>query len=435
LRCFDLSPIFASMQPLKVIELFAGVGGFRLALEAVKNAEGGAAFQTIWNNQWEPNSKIQHASNIYVKCFGHEGHSNEDIERVIAVDFTSIPDHDVLVGGFPCQDYSVANTLSRSSGLVGKKGVLWWSIHAILERKKNPPKYLLLENVDRLLQSPAKQRGRDFAVMLASLSDLGYAVEWRVVNAADYGMPQRRRRTFIIGYHKTSELYTTISSLENPFDHILSDGPIATALPCEPVIKDWPKEYELKGSLSEITNTFNAANGPSQFENTGLIFDRRVFTLKTKPDYLGKRITLGQVLQPVSEVPTQFFLPENQLEKWRYAKGGKSIERTSKSGHKYNFKEGGMRFPDPQNAPSRTVVTSEGGTTPNRMTHVVEQEGRLRRLTPTELERLNMFPDGHTDGVSDTRRAFLMGNALVVGVIAKLGQALHEAITTVTEPA
>jgi len=69
------------------------------------------------------------------------------------------------------------------------------------------------------------------------------------------------------------------------------------------------------------------------------------------------------------------------------------------------------------------------------MTHVVEQDGVLRRLTPIELERLNMFPDNHTEGVSDSRRAFLMGNALVVGVVERLGTALYEAITQVTEPA
>lgn len=418
-----------------MVELFAGVGGFRLGLEKVCNADGTPVFHTIWNNQWEPNSKIQYASDIYVRRFGAEGHCNEDLERVVAVNFSQIPDHDMLVGGFPCQDYSVANTLSRASGLVGKKGVLWWSIHAILERKKNPPKYLLLENVDRLLKSPATQRGRDFAVMLASLANLGYAVEWRVVNAADYGMPQRRRRVFFLGYHHSSELYRQLAAMENPFDHIMSDGPMATALPCEPVVKEWPTEFLLKGGLADITNHFNSEAENSPFQNTGLMFDRRVFTLKTTAAYFGKRTTLGEVLQPLSEVPKQFIIAKKDLSKWTYQKGGKKIERVSKTGHSYHFSEGGMRFPDAQDMPSRTIVTSEGSASPSRMTHVVEQEGKLRRLTPLELERLNMFPDGHTEGASDTKRAFLMGNALVVGVIEKLGAALHEAIAHVNQPA
>lgn len=423
------------MEPLRVIELFAGVGGFRIGLDRVNEAEGNPVYQTIWSNQWEPNATAQHASDIYVRCFGAKDHSNEDLERIVAVDFAQVPDHDLMVGGFPCQDYSVATAAAKASGLIGKKGVLWWSIHAILERKKTPPKYLMLENVDRLIQSPAKQRGRDFAVILASLSDLGYAVEWRVINAADYGMPQRRRRTFILAYHKSSVIYNEIVGLENHFDHILVDGPIAAAFPCDPVVKDWPKEFQLDGGLAEITNHFNETNSSVPFENTGLMFDRRVFTLKTKPDYLDTRQTLGSILQPLNEVPKQFIIAKTELPKWKYYKGGKKIERTSKSGHTYLFAEGAMRFPDALNMPSRTIVTREGSTSASRMTHVVEQEGKLRRLTPLELERLNMFPDNHTEGLKDIRRAFLMGNALVVGVITKLGQALYEAIAQVNEPA
>ena len=105
---------------------------------------------------------------------GDKGHSNENIEEV---DTKDIPDCDVLVGGFPCQDYSVATTIKNSKGLKGKKGVLWWSIERIIREKKNKPKYLILENVDRLLKSPSNQRGRDFAVMLGCLNQLGYPVE------------------------------------------------------------------------------------------------------------------------------------------------------------------------------------------------------------------------------------------------------------------
>ena len=162
---------------LKVVELFAGVGGFRIGLEKTKK------FEVIWSNQWEPLTKTQqHASWVYENKFGKKNHSNENIEEV---DTKVIPDCDVLVGGFPCQDYSVATTLKNSKGLKGKKGVLWWSIERILREKKKKPKYLILENVDRLLKSPSKQRGRDFAVMLSCLNKLDYAVEWRVINAAE----------------------------------------------------------------------------------------------------------------------------------------------------------------------------------------------------------------------------------------------------------
>ena len=189
---------------IKTVELFAGVGGFRIGLERANEKSEKNFFDIVWSNQWEPSTKTQHASAIYEHVWGSEGHMNADIETI---DINDIPDHDLLVGGFPCQDYSVATTLKNSKGLIGKKGVLWWSINRILTQKKIKPKYLIFENVDRLLSSPSTQRGRDFAVMLKCLDDLGYAVEWRIINAADYGFPQRRRRVFFIGYHKSSNLY------------------------------------------------------------------------------------------------------------------------------------------------------------------------------------------------------------------------------------
>ena len=175
------------MRKCKVIELFAGVGGFRVGLERA-DAD---FYKVVWANQWEPATKTQHAAMVYEKNFGEGSISNIDINSVSVND---IPDHDMLVGGFPCQDYSVASTLSRSKGIEGKKGVLWWSIYNILKQKGDTrPAVLLLENVDRLLLSPASQRGRDFAIILECLNEMGYIAEWRVINAADYGMPQKRR--------------------------------------------------------------------------------------------------------------------------------------------------------------------------------------------------------------------------------------------------
>lgn len=412
---------------IRVIELFAGVGGFRLGLDRVKHHDGSPAYRTIWSNQWEPDKTTQHASDIYVKAFGSEGHSNEDIERVVASQFSTIPDHDLLVGGFPCQDYSVARPLNQAEGLVGRKGVLWWSIHTLLERKKNRPAHLLLENVDRLIKSPASQKGRDFAVMLASLANLGYAVEWRVVNAADYGQPQRRRRVFIIGHHVSSASYQRLANT-SPSDWLVDEGPMAQALPCEADVRDWPAEFTLDGDLAQITNEFGRKTDHI-FHNTGLMIGRKVFTIRTKADYLGPHRTLSDVLQPLNEVSKEYYLTKAELPKWKAAKGNKKIERTSASGHTYLYGEGAMAFPDPIDRPSRTIVTGEGGTSPSRMKHVVEQNGVLRRLTPIELERLMGFPDNHTEGLTPTRRAFLMGNALVVGIVEKIGSALAKEIS------
>ena len=205
-------------KKIKVVELFAGVGGFRLGLEK-------SNYEIIWSNQYEPSTKTQHASDVYKSRFGILNHSDEDINKIVSRNVEEIPEHDLLVGGFPCQDYSVAKTLSRSGGIKGKKGVLWWSIHSIIDKKgMNAPKYLLLENVDRLLKSPATQRGRDFAIMLASLSDLGYAVEWRVINAAEYGMPQRRKRVYIFAYKDNSKKEDLVNRLRTIAEEIESNG-------------------------------------------------------------------------------------------------------------------------------------------------------------------------------------------------------------------
>ncbi len=399
-------------QKIKVVELFAGVGGFRLGLE--KNN-----FKIIWSNQWEPSTKIQHASMIYEARFGHENHSNHDIETIPT---TEIPDHDVLVGGFPCQDYSVATSLHNSKGLIGKKGVLWWSIHRILVEKKNKPKYLFLENVDRLLKSPANQRGRDFAVMLKSLSKLGYAVEWRVINAAEYGMPQRRRRVFFLAYHKSSHVYKRLAKASK-IEWLHEKGTIANAFPLLEITNE--TEFNLEGSLVEISNDFNKSQKLSPFQNTGLMYNGKVITAKTSPNYNGNRVLLGDVLKN-GEVTDEFFIEQEDIVKWSYLKGAKKEVRRTKGGFQYNYSEGSMRFPDALDKASRTIITGEGGKSPSRFKHVINSDRGLRRLTPIELERLNMFPDNHTklDSISDTKRAFFMGNALVVGVVEKIGEAL-----------
>jgi len=419
-------------MPIKVVELFAGVGGFRIGLEGYPKRED-SNYEVVWSNQWEPSTKRQHANEVYKNRWPNANHSDKNIEEVIDSEFNNIPDHDLLVGGFPCQDYSVATTLKNSKGLIGKKGVLWWSIEAILRRKaENKPKYLMLENVDRLLKSPSKQKGRDFAVMLASLNNLGYAVEWRVINAAEYGMPQRRRRIFFLAYRNDTEIYNRILETENRENWLDSDGIIATVFPvCE--INKSIKKGIVEGDLINISDEFNLGEKNSPFENSGLMINGEFITVKTKPNYNGLKQTLGSKLINIKEVSEAYFIAEEDINKpkgWKYLKGSKKEIRETKEGFKYNYSEGSMIFPDALDNASRTIITGEGGKSPSRFKHVVEQNGKLRRLTPKELERLNMFPDNHTEleGITDTKRAFFMGNALVVGIVEKLGEELSERI-------
>ena len=408
------------MKKLKVLELFAGVGGFRLGLEKDKN------YSVVWSNQWEPSTKMQHASLVYEARFGPDKHTNIDIAEV---EVSKIPDADILVGGFPCQDYSVATTLQNSKGLIGKKGVLWWSIHKILSEKKNPPKYLFLENVDRLLKSPANQRGRDFAIILKSLDELGYAVEWRVINAAEYGMPQRRRRIFIMGYHKSTKMYKTIHEKGAP-NWMYETGVIAKAFPATTTTSK-VHTFDIEEDLVSLSENFNVGKKLSPFANTGVFIAGRAHTCKTLPNYNGPRCVLGDILEK-EEVAEEFYIHTEDIPKWEYLKGAKKEVRTAKNGFEYNYSEGSMVFPDALNNASRTIITGEGGKSASRFKHVVKSPKGLRRLTPIEQERLNMFPDNHTQlkGITNTKRSFFMGNALVVGVVEKIGASLYTLINS-----
>ena len=413
------------MDEVRVIELFAGVGGFRVGLDRA-DAD---FFKTIWANQWEPATKVQHAAMVYEKNFGAGSVVNDDINQVKTED---IPDHDMLVGGFPCQDYSVATTLSNSKGIEGKKGVLWWSIYRILKEKgNNRPEVVFLENVDRLLLSPATQRGRDFAIILECLNELGYIVEWRVINAAEYAMPQKRRRTYIVGYKKDGIIGKTFTK---PDDWLFRSGVFAKAFPVFieekiPARRTLRLSEKKKDRLLDITSEFNGNNKLHPFENSGLMVDGIAYSVTTIPVCNDKPMTIRDIMVNPEEVPAEFYVPEEQIACWKYFKGAKREPRTKKNGVQYMYAEGGMEFPDSIDKPSRTIITSEGGKSPDRCRHVIQdQTGRLRRLVPVELERLNMFPSDHTklEGVDNGKRAFLMGNALVCGIVTKVGEELEK---------
>lgn len=424
------------MDEIKVAELFAGVGGFRLGLEGYHDSArpnmdlpSAGPFKTIWANQWEPpgTESKQFAASCYKVRFGEDSVVNEDIHEVIAQferGEREIPDVDMVVGGFPCQDYSVAKPLSQAGGIEGKKGILWWDIYNFLRMKgpKKQPRYVLLENVDRLLKSPATQRGRDFAIILSCLNELGYSVEWRVINSGEYGFPQRRKRTYILA-RLTGEVWS--------LSERLTSGVMAAAFPIEE-----PEEIhyvDIPEDPYEATQSFNkrAKAKVSPFMEAGAMQDGRVATAKVVEAYEGERLTLGDVLVDEAEVPEEFFIEPDKLPQWEYLKGAKREKRVNKqTGFEYTYSEGAMAFPDATDRPSRTILTGEGGRGASRFKHVIKcGDGRYRRLVPDELDQLQGFPRGWTDtGMSDGRRAFCMGNALVVGIPHRIGQALVRSI-------
>lgn len=396
----------------KVIELFAGVGGFRIGLNKIAEFdENGRAiengdFEFVWANQWEPATKIQHAVECYKIHFGEI--SNEDISTV---DKKEIPNHSLLCGGFPCQDYSVAHSLSKEKGIQGKKGVLWWQINEILKTKNTP--FVLLENVDRLLKSPSKQRGRDFGIMLKCFDKLGYIVEWRVINASDYGLPQRRRRTYIFAY-KNYTKYGKNQLKKTAIDLLNVDGIFARAFPI--VRNDKIKERDISqpNDLADFSDTFVFG-----FENSGIMCNGTIYTIRTIPVCV-EPVTLGQLV--VKDAKEDYYLTEAEVKKFEYLRGSKKVPRVDANGHEYTYSEGAMSPYDDLNLPGRTMLTSEG--TINRSTHIIKDPitNRLRFLTPIECERLNQFPDDWTNTrMPEKRRFFMMGNALVCGIVKKLG--------------
>ena len=411
-------------RTIKVAEMFAGVGGFRLGLDGYDDPEHpefhrepAGPFKTIWANNWEPPGRPtrQFAWRCYEARFGEGSCVNEDIEKTLdqyEAGERDIPDVDMVVGGFPCQDYSVARPLSQAGGLEGKKGVLWWQVQRMLKLKH--PKYVLLENVDRMLKSPAKQRGRDFAIILSCLNDLGYSVEWRVINAAEYGMPQRRRRVYIYAL-KSAEDWNLEERLER-------DGVMARAFPAAP--KSGRKDVvDVSADPYQISENFGKGDAVSVFQNAGVMQHGQVLTRTVVPDYDGPCRVLADIRVPDSEVPENYYLDPTSLPRWEYMKGAKSEERVSSSGFKYRYTEGGMAFPDGLDKPARTILTGEGGSGPSRTKHVIESEnGRLRRLVPDELDQIQMFPKGWTNvGMSDAQRSFCMGNSLVTDIPHRIG--------------
>ena len=487
-------------KPIRVAELFAGVGGFRLGLEGHPDSGEDTGFKVVFSNQWEPpgNGK-QWASKIYEMHFGKEGHTNEDIHDIafsegemVETICERIREHDLLVGGFPCQDYSVARTVSGELGIRGEKGKLWIPIRNIIRHKRPRPKVVLLENVPRLLNSPANSRGLNFGIILNDLLRMSYHVEWRVINAADYGMPQQRKRVFIVAYRNSNYGTPDINGKPNfgckkagvrsTIQKWLIDGdeetgsPMSIAFPC-------------KGNLAQkaefLPDLDTFGKGKSPFGNAGYAWKKKKHTMpdgssitdvnmfwttKVEPEYDGEVQKLGHILD--EKFDKKYEVDASRIDEWTYAKGSKNEFRIRKQDrdnvdpdlidlydkcmsapfgkrkllwtqHRaefmaakdddkfYQYDEGEMGLDHPKR-PSRTVVTAEIGTSPSRMRHIwKDSPGRYRRLSPTETEKLNMFPTGWTliDGITDSRRGFLMGNALVVGIIERLREPLKDLIT------
>lgn len=424
--------------------MFDGVGGFIIGLN---NADENL-YQTVVSNQYEPSRKSQDAYEVGVYRFPDMEHIPDDVATIPDEKFASMKEDGInmIVGGFPCQDYSVARSKKNELGIEGKKGVLFWEI--IRATRIIQPDYLILENVDRLLKAPSKQRGRDFAVMLGAFNQLGYSVEWRVINAAEYGRGQRRRRVFFFIYHNSTKWGQYIENLyedklqtdllgnrnyDSYASYIFNQGLFARQFPVkEAPVKDRTQFVKLADDIKEISDSYDAG----KMWNSGIMRHGYVYSAETEPQGDEEPLSLGDLIQEEAEVDEKYYLTDQQIEKFKYLRGAKKIERTSATGHKYTFSEGGMSEYDSLELPGRTMLTSEG--TVNRSTHLLKINGRYRFLTPIEAERLQDFPDdwtrykqdanGQVSEVSDRMRLFFMGNALVTGIVTRIGIELKKII-------
>lgn len=441
------------MPKLKVFSMFDGVGGFIIGLNDANKALHEEIYETLYSNQYEPSKKDQVAFDVACYQFPDMKHIGMDVAEISNQTFQEMKNDGVnmIVAGFPCQDYSVARSKKDEKGIEGKKGVLFWEI--IRAVKNINPEYLILENVDRLLKAPSNQRGRDFAIMLGAFNQLGYSVEWRVINAAEYGRAQRRRRVFFFVYRNDSvfaqsihgevaqqlDLFSEVEDVDFT-DYIMKNGLFAKQFPVE---KEPNKNRVIVGTLSDVSATdenyiLDISNHfQGQFWNSGLMRHGSYLTIDTIP-VQEKAKTLGEVVKEAAqfEEPSEdCYLSEEKIEKFKYLRGGKKFERTNADGHKYVYSEGAMSEVDAFDLPARTMLTSEG--TVNRSSHFLKDEKGYRTLTAVEAELIQDFPpnwtkyrmvDGKKVEVTKRNRMFFMGNALVTGIVKRIGIELGKRI-------
>lgn len=420
-------------KEMKILELFAGVGGFRIGFD---NADKDF-FKTKWANQFEPSRKSQDAFEVYNYHFPDSENLNTDISEIPDEKFKQM-DADMIVGGFPCQDYSVARSVHNELGIQGKKGVLFWQI--IRAAQNIQPRYMVFENVDRLLKAPAKQRGRDFSIMLSALNKLNYSLEWRVINAAEYGGAQRRRRVYLFVFRNDTpyakHLDETFESGDddlNRYDDVIYNSGL------------FAKQFPVKKEAYKGRHTFYAfpedvVQASDEFTgtvfNSGIMRHGKFYTIDTIPNSSIKPTPLKAILLSSKDVDEKYFINDSKkIKKFEYLRGPKKIERTSADGHKYFYSEGGMSPYEDVNLPGRTMLTSEGSV--NRSTHWLKINDRYRLLSPIEAERMQAFPDdwtkykehdGEIEEVSDRMRMFFMGNALVTDVVKEIGHGIKDII-------
>ena len=354
------------------IEPFCGVGGFRLGLE--RNGH-----KCVWANDID-----KYACKIYRKHFGKKELYEGDIR---AVEPRTIPEADLLCAGFPCQSFSVAG---KQGGFKDPRGNLFFELCRIARAKRI--KYLFLENVRGLMSDDG---GRTFTTIKQSLYELGYDCQWQVCNSKNYGVPQNRKRVFVVG-HLRGERRPQVFPIQNSIEKI---------------------QRERDGESAGCISTKNQS-GQAQFDGGTTL-------ITTALDANYHKGGLGRGQRTLVQIGT---IGEDDEASRVYDPNG--IARTIKDGGGMGAKTGlycvgtkrGQDRDGQRIYSSKGLYSSLKGNTGEK--DAVESCGQIRRLTPTECERLQGFPDGWTEGLSDTQRYKCLGNAVTVNVIEAIGARL-----------
>lgn len=344
---------------MKAVELFCGIGGFRIACDSL-------GIETVWANDISPS-----AAAIYQENFGKENFILGDIENHLE----QIPDHDLLTGGFPCQPFSAAG---RKLGLEDARGTLFEKIVKIIEKKQ--PRYFVLENVKRLLSMDG---GKHFATILDALSEIGYLVEWRLLNSVNFGLPQHRERVVIIG-HK---------------DHT------PKSLLCTPADLSELKPHQAS-TAADMEHWKRIENHGAKFHTWGLALNGKFFHAKIEGfSDAAPKVKLKEVLEDQPE--DFYYFTEDTLERIKNSEevnrfyNGVEILYNQKGGARMGYSIFGIEGI----APTLTCTTS-------RHYERYKIGNKFRRLTPIEYARIQGFPDNHCASARIYDQYPLYGNAV-----------------------
>jgi len=384
---------------MKYIELFAGIGGFGLALNRLGH-------ECVYANEWD-----KYAAQIYNRRFSDnryfgeektegelstertsvESESSEssvnsrkptpvlcDTRDIRTVPTSEIPNHDLLVAGFPCQAFSIAG---KRRGFNDTRGTLFFEIARILKDKQ--PKFFILENVKGLL---SHDNGNTFKTIISTLTELGYDLQWQVLNSKNFGVPQNRERVFIVGHLRGQ-----------PRPEVFPIGTSNT-------------ENEPERVLAHTLNSSDWRGANRNQKQTTIRTDEQ------NTQERGYKPTAGGISQTLAGNAG--------------GQGGKTglyaIPTNTKLGYDLaEEKEDGIRLEHPNSKTARGRVIKGASQSLKTSAQVgVIDNMKIRRLTPTECERLQGFPDGFTEGVSDTQRYKTLGNAVTVNVVYEVARRL-----------